>query len=960
MKNVFFLLLVCLSLQTIGAQSPLDVKSIKLDNGLTVWLNEDHTQTSVFGAVLVKAGSKDSPATGIAHYFEHIMFKGTDKIGTIDYESEKIYLDSIANQYDLLGQTTDDVKRKEIQMNINRLSIEAAKYAIPNEFDVLISKLGGSNLNAGTGHDQTVYHNTFVPQYIDQWLELYSERLLNPVFRLFQSELETVYEEKNMYNDVSFFVAFEKILERATKPHPYQYSIAGTTENLKNPSLSQMAKFYRDNYIASNMCLILSGDFDSEKVIPVIKEKFGRIATGAAPERPVYEIPPFNGKETETILLPIPVIKLSAMIWRGTKNGSEDINALNIISKLLSNSSGTGYLDLLGTDGKLLSANVENATFNETGLILALVMPKLVFQSYSKAEALVLNEINRIKKGDFSNEELERIKLEMKREFDMQLETSEKKGEMMLQVFSEGKEWNEFLNEMDEIAKLTKDDIIKIANKYFTDNYLYFTKKTGSYKLEKMKKPDFEPIVSPNKNERSEYAKKLIAEAERNSVVKPRTIDFKNDAKMVEITPLVTLYTKENPVNDVFRLTFNYRKGTLADNMVEFMSQYINDLPTDSLSFKELKSGLQSLGSTVDFGANEDAFTVNIKGFDKNIEPTLKLVSHFMKNVKSDKKALERVISSEKINETGNKKEPMSIANALFQYVAHGQNSYFLTKPTVKDIQKKGQEGLLEVYRDAISTECDIHYSGNMPIEKVKEFIVNYFEPNNITKKAEKPVERPLQKYEKPVVFVLDNPKAKQSFIYSYTFTPTTLDYDFLNNSKLFNAYLGGDMSSILFQEIREFRSFAYMVSSQYKRPGIINKDNGAYLMCYLSTQSDKTIDALSVLDSLLKEMPKRPENLINAKQSLQNDINNSYPSFRNISSNIAARKRLGYNEDANAILLNNLDKMNMETVFDFYNRNIKEKTTCYIITGNMKNIDMEKLKEYGEVKIVKIKDVFK
>ena len=960
MKKTIIFLVVCFALQTLSAQSPLEVKTFKLDNGLTVWLNEDHTQSSVFGAVVVKAGAKDSPATGIAHYFEHIMFKGTDKIGTVNYESEKIYLDSIAGKYDLLAQTTDDEKRKEIQKEINRLSIAAAQYAIPNEFDNLISKMGGSGLNAGTGFDQTVYFNVFVPQYIDQWLELNSERLLNPVFRLFQSELETVYEEKNMYNDMSFSIVFEKVIERIFKPHPYQYPIVGLTEHLKNPNLYEMEKFYRDYYRAGNMGLILSGDFDSEKIIPVIKEKFGRLSGGDAPERPKYEIPPIKGKNPENILLPIPMVKISLFAWKGAPAGSKDDIAIQAMLRLLSNDSGTGYLNLLGTDGKLLEAQIFSQNLNDAGVILALVIPKLIFQSYDKAEKLVINEINRIKKGDFTNEELQRLKLEMKREYETQLETFDKKGEVMLQVFSEGKEWSDYLKEPEKIEKLTKEDIINTANKYLTDDYFFFTKKKGRYDIENVKKPGFEPIVPPNKGETSEYAKNLIKEAEKNPVVRPKTVDFEKDADIVAITPLVTLYTKENPVNDIFNLQFNYRKGTRTDNMVEAMSLYLNDLSTDSLTYKELKSSLQKWGGKVDFGANGDAFTVSITGFDNHIEPTLQLVSHFMKNVKADKKALKRVVATEKFNDKSDKKESLNIAKALYQYMVYGQKSDYLTKPSAKEINKKGKDGLLDVYRDVVNIEFDIHYSGKLPSKEIKNLIVRYFEPEKVSGKANKYIDLPVQRYEKPIVFVIDNPKAKQSIICGYTFTPTELDENFYSFSRLFNSYFGRGMTSIMFREIREFRSFAYSASSTYNCPAIVNKNAGSYLSCFLSTQSDKTNEALFVLDSLLKNMPMHPDNLSNAKQSLRNDINNDYPSFRDVSSYIAKTKRLGYDEDTNDFLLNALDEIEPDSMLDFYNRNVKEKITCYVITGNMKHIDKEKLKQFGEVKMMKVKDVSK
>mgnify|MGYP002240848232 FL=1 len=252
----------------------LKVKEYRLENGLTVWLNEDHSQPKVFGAVVVKAGAKDCPDTGIAHYFEHMMFKGTDRIGTLDYESEKVLLDSIAMKYDELAMTEDTAARARLQKEINELSIRSSEYVIPNEFNRLINRFGGSGLNAATSYDATIYFNTFSPQYMVQWAEINSERLINPVFRLFQSELETVYEEKNMYGDFIGGQVMDTLMARYFGPHPYAYPIIGSTKNLKNPRLTEMHKFFEDYYVASNMALILSGDFDAQQVMPILEKAF--------------------------------------------------------------------------------------------------------------------------------------------------------------------------------------------------------------------------------------------------------------------------------------------------------------------------------------------------------------------------------------------------------------------------------------------------------------------------------------------------------------------------------------------------------------------------------------------------------------------------------------------------------------------------------------------------------------
>lgn len=275
------ILMMTLTYCSLSAQaqekSELKVKEYILDNGLTVWLNEDHSQPKVFGAVVVKAGAKDCPDTGIAHYFEHMMFKGTDRIGTLNYEEEKKLLHTIEMKYNDLSTTTDPAERERIQKEINELNVKSTEYIIPNEFNKLITRYGGSGLNAATSYDATIYFNTFSPQYMEQWAKINSERLINPVFRLFQSELETVYEEKNMYGDFIGGPLMENLLARYFGQHPYAYPIIGSTKNLKNPSLTLMRKFFDQYYVAPNMALILSGDFDSEEIKPILENTFSRI-----------------------------------------------------------------------------------------------------------------------------------------------------------------------------------------------------------------------------------------------------------------------------------------------------------------------------------------------------------------------------------------------------------------------------------------------------------------------------------------------------------------------------------------------------------------------------------------------------------------------------------------------------------------------------------------------------------
>ena len=507
MKKLFSLSVILFLTSLLFASNPLDVKEFTLNNGLKVWINSDHSQPKVIGSVVVKAGAKDSPNTGIAHYFEHIMFKGTDKIGTVDYASEKILLDSISLQYDLLSKTSDESQRKAIQAKINDLSLKAAEYAIPNEFDRLISAYGGSGLNAGTSFDYTVYYNTFSSNYFEQWCTINSERLINPVFRGFQSELETVYEEKNIYDDALGSKAIEKTLERFFKPHPYQYPIIGSTENLKNPKLSDMKAFFEKYYVAKNMGLILSGDVDAEKAMPIVEKYFGKIRAGQEIPKSNYgTLPEFDGAEKFKAKIPIPIVKINALLWRGVPVNHADETTLKLVESLLSNGNKNGLLDQLTHDGKVMQAMPLVMSLNEAGVVGVVAIPNIPFQSYKSAQKHVFNALEKIKKGDFSEELLNNLKLEQKRKFLTQIENLDSRIWTMVSLFSENKSWEDYLTEVDKIDKLTKTDVVNVANKYFTSNYLDVTKKTGKYPNEKIEKPGFAPISPTNKNVESEYA----------------------------------------------------------------------------------------------------------------------------------------------------------------------------------------------------------------------------------------------------------------------------------------------------------------------------------------------------------------------------------------------------------------------------------------------------------------------
>ncbi|MDR0757549.1 MAG: insulinase family protein [Tannerella sp.] len=934
-----------------------EVKEYTLDNGLTVWLNEDHSQPRVFGAVVVKAGSKESPNTGIAHYFEHMMFKGTDKIGTVDYKSERRYLDLIARKYDELAATSDDALRRSIQQEINELSVQAAHYVIPNEFDKLITKYGGSKLNAGTSYDYTVYHSIFTPQYMTHWAEINSERLLNPVFRMFQNELETVCEEKNRHDDMMLNRAIERVMHIFFYPHPYAWPIIGSVDSLKNPRLSEMRKFFRKYYVASNMGLIMSGDFDMERTLPVLERTFSRIPKGVVIPLPRTKIPPLRGREKAIVKIPVPLMKAVALGFRGVPSNHPDREALDIAVGILNNSNGTGYLDKLMVERRLTGAMAGGESFNEAGFIGIVVVPRLVLQSCRTAEKLIWKQIERLKNGDFTEEIFNSLKRERLRTHLSSLEDVDSRSQILVHLFAQGKKWSDYLDEMERIDMLTKNDIVRIAGKYFGDNYLFVKKKTGQYRKENLAKPGFAPILPKHKDATSAYARQL--EEIPVPEVNIRFLDFENDVQTRMLTPRVTLYTTPNRMNQIFTLKLSYGIGLLQEPRLKFLAAYLPLLGAGSLSFEDFRTRLQSLGSMLEEDVDNHSFTLKISGFDRAFVETLTIVKDFLLHVKADSRKMKTLVDDARVMEKTFFQSNSEVAEALFEYVQFGKLSQYMTKLSFREVKWLGGKELVELFHRVQRTECSLHYCGTLDEDEAARHIRTFLPLDEICEASTSPLYREFVKYDRPLVFFYNMPDVFQNIIYAYMSCEPLDTLRKRHEAELFSRYFGEGMSSLMFQEIREFRSLAYYTSGAYRMPPFCHAGMPARFVTYLSTQCDKTTDALEVLNMLIQDMPERPERIAEVIQTVINRTNNDYPSFRDLSARIAAHRRNGYAADPNRQLIEDIKTMTMSDIARFYRANVRGRTLVYVVVGNSRLMDMQRLATFGDIVRMKKSDFY-
>ena len=959
-----------------GDGNPCQVKEIRLSNGLTVWLNEDHSQPKVYGALVVRAGAKDCPNTGIAHYLEHVLFKGTQKIGTVDYAAEKQWLDSISAKYNELSLTKDAARRLQIQHDISRLSQRAADYAIPNEFDRLISKYGGSGLNASTSWDRTEYHNTFAPQFLEQWCWLNSERMINPVFRLFQGELETVYEEKNRAADDMLTGAVEHVMAAAFKGHPYQYPIIGSTENLKNPRLQDMEDFFRKYYVAGNMGLMLCGDFQADGIEPLLERTFGRLPSsggglkveggGRMPSAensvdneisftpPPSTLHPFNGEAID-IKVKIPIVKAVGLLFRGPVEKAADYRALQLAMSLLTNDNQAGMLDSLRTAHKVMMALGQNFALNEAGAVGLLVIPKLPFGSKKKAERLCWQQIERLKRGDFSDEQLEQLKLELARNAETELETIGSRAAVMTEVFSQGRSWSDYLRQLDDLKGISKADVVSAANRYLlNDRYLRGVKKYGSYPKDKVTQPDYKPVVPKHAKEQSAYAKEL--EKLPVAASTPRLFDLDHDAEMTRLGDHTILYKVDNPANDLFTLSLKWFKGERDEPRQALLESYLSELGTDSLTKHQLGEAWQRLGTTFEAQSSDNFFMLTLTGFEHNLEPSLRLLSHVLTSLKPDKKAMSELASEYKVDHNQLDRTNSSVLQMVVSKIAKGDRSSYLRQPTVAEVKKTTGEELLRLFDDLRQYDCAVLYCGRQPAATVASYL-----PTLDSRRSPNDNEIRLQQVAEPVVYVYDMSDSRQMLIGTFGSVKPSLSEREEAQLRLWSQYMGGGMGSVLFQEIREFRAMAYSTGGQ----GIIpnrnrHNDYPSGYLAQLGTQADKAMQALAVLDSLMRHMPVNEQNVAAAKQEILSNINNTYPSFRQLANFVSNYRTLGYKEDPRAVLAREVPKLITADMVDFYQHNIQQQPRAYFIIGNKKQLDMQALSKYGRVVELKKEDVMR
>ncbi len=922
----------------------MDVAIFQLENGLTVYITENYETPRFYAEIAVRAGSMHDPeeSTGLAHYLEHMLFKGTTRMGTLDYEAERSIQEEIERLYDKHFHETDPEKRRELFAQINELTVQSAAFAIPNEIDQLYQSMGGSGINAFTSNEETVYTVSLPANRIRQWAVVESERFREPVFRLFQPELEVVYEEMNQWLDNRFMIIFDAVKEQLFKVHPYgQRRTIGTVEHLKNPSLNNIHEFYNTYYVPNNMAIFISGAIDTQETIEIIAEHFAGWEPAELPVLPEWEEPPLEGREyVERTYRGEEYVTLA---FRTATVNHPDAEALMLFDMVLDNAT-AGLINLNLNQRQLVrSAGCSPWLLNEHGMQIFYGVPRDE-QSLEEVEALLLEQIELVKQGEFEDWLIPAIINDFKMNEMGALESDNARVSMMRRSWTRFQDWDDAIKLIHRIEQLDKNDVIRVANTYFGDDYVVGYRKDAPHEVPDIEKPELANVdIDPRR--RSDFARAILEMPVEP--IEPEFVNPETDFERRDTDYGVTWYHVHNPINDIFNFSITVDFGSHEDNTIQLATMLLDKAGTREHAPEELKKEWYKLGTSFSINAGDNETNITLTGLDEHFEASVALLYELLNNpVLEDEGVLEQMKRIVLLQREDAKKEVESITSALVTYNRYGEDSYFLRMLPTDGVLALTTEDLLDVIRNLLGYKHVINYTGTHTLDTIYEIVSRHHPVESMLK------DPPLYRY-----LTAREPEETEIYLYDREGAQARVRLEFgdvMFNAieipivHLFNNYFAGGMSGIVFQELREARALAYMAGARYLLG--YRADDQNLMIGVIQTQTDKTLEATEAFIDLIENIPESPERFSLARESTIEEFRTGKIGFRSIANAVRAWERRNQEPDPRKAYFEVFQQSELDQVLEFHKNHLKGRPILISIVGDTARMDVKALEQVGKV----------
>lgn len=975
----------------------MQVYIYRLDNGMTVYLTENHEIPRFYAEIAVRAGSQNDPpeTTGLAHYFEHLMFKGSERLGTIDYSKEKELLDKIEELYEKYRQTTDVEEREKIYAEIDRLSQEASKYAVPNELDRVYKSLGGDKINAHTWIDETVYKVELPSGCLEHWAMLESDRFSAPVFRLFPTELETVYEEKNRSMDNRERVLLETVNKALYPDHPYgKQTVLGDPEHLKNPSLRNIKNFFQKWYIPENMAISISGDINIQETMGIVEKYFSNLKKSDKKEventdsKETKQEKKSQKSEENKICSPVssycyeplkdrvfvemefegePAVMLA---FRTVPKIYPDSDKLLLIDMILDNAV-AGLINLnLNQQQRVRRAGAFVMQINDLGIEYLFGVPK-EGQSLEEVEQLLMEQVKLLYEGKFEDWLLPAIITDFRKIRERGRETNEGRVGELTEVFIAHENWEEHLKRIERLEKIKKAEIIETARKYFSQGYVAGYRKDGKREIKYVPKPKLTPLTIDS-TKLSSFAQLILS----LPIVKKEPTFLKKDVDYMHLKSEEGLdfWLSKNPLNKIFNFEIRVDLGSYHNPKIPIAFRLLEKSGTKRFSPEELKKEWYKLGAEFNVRATNNESIISLSGFDDKFKKTMDLLMELMFYPQVESSVLEELKQIILAQRSDAKKDPEEIMRALVQFNRLDKDSYYLKMLPEEQLKELTVDELLEITKSLLQYKHHIFYTGTLNNKKLKTIYTDYLNKelleNTDAKKLDgNEAKSIISKLKEPPNYIYlksRKPDSTQLYILDKEVMQAGIQIEFgLEEAKMeeqpvveiFNTYFGGGMAGVVFQELREARALAYVAAAQYI--GGYRKGDEDLMIGVIQTQPDKLYEALDSFLHLFDNLPISQERFNFAKESVLNDYRTDKVPFRSVLGRVYGWYLHDIEYDPREQWYKDLQTTTLDDLINFHNSKIKPNTRLVSLMLPINRISIDDLQKFGVVKTVTIDDIF-
>ena len=665
-----------------GAEhDPFHLTIHTLSNGLTVYLSCQNHKPRIETRIVIRAGAAQDPpdSTGAAHLLEHLMFKGSRSIGSLDDASEQKVLSEISDAFEELRAVDDEESRAAGYRRIDALNQKASGLSLSGEYDRILSHIGARGVNAFTGINDTVYKCDIPSIELARWVKLEAERFSRPVIRSFLTEIEAVFEEFNQDQDDDFSRARDLLLTRLFPDHPYgNHSILGTREHIKAPSLKRIDEFRRTWYRPEHMAICLAGEFDRKEALAMIEESWGTWKPEAV-SRTNREPGPaahFRGGERSSLKGADSEFTMTGFRFGGVR--SEDYVPLTMLDLILSNSQ-AGLIDLnLVQKQKILEGGSSLSFVGDYSWFVLYGTPG-PRQTLGSVHRLLSKQLDLIRRGQFDRRLLDGVIKFLEIEQTQDLESNQIVS-AFAECFSDGISWSEYLGRLDRLRAFSADDLIRFVREKVHGNHVRVDKKEGEDPtIEMVDKPDITPLKI-DYDRQSEYFKQL--RADNPGCPEPVFSDYDKLLTHRDLGNGRELSCCLNQKNDLFELSYIFPEGKSSSLWLPVAGDYFPYMGAEGMSPEALQKEAFHLGLDLSFHVDLERTVFSIYGKEEDLEPALKFVRNLIRTAWSSRKSYRKyILGLLKRRKDAKLSKKLLLSGGLYSWGLYGETLSFQGYP---------------------------------------------------------------------------------------------------------------------------------------------------------------------------------------------------------------------------------------------------------------------------------------